>query len=432
MDDLAILSGRVRKDGRWTDTNLYVSDGVISKITEETLPARRTLDAQGCHIIPGIIDPHVHFELDLGRFKSVDDFASGPRAAAYGGVSAFIDFLDPVRDADALVDAYGRRLKAARKSALDYTFHATICSPRGNLESFVKTMLGLGMRTLKLFTTYSESDRRTDDESIVELLKLSERYGFLILAHIENDDAITLDERHSTRDLPLSRPTEAETSEALKLAGFVEETGGRMYMVHLSSGDTLEALKARHADLLHRRFFIETCPQYMTFTNDVLATAEGHLYTCAPPLRSRAERDKLVSMHRDIDTVGTDHCAFMRSDKEGARLKDIPLGFGSIEHAFARMFDLMGEDAIEKMTSKVADILFLPQKGRIEPGKDADLTIYLEEEGVITENHAASDYSVYHGMKRSVRVLSTMSRGRFIIDNGTYLASRGRLIKERT
>ncbi|MFA5235368.1 MAG: amidohydrolase family protein, partial [Bacilli bacterium] len=187
MYDLAIVNGKCFIHGSWSGECLYVKDGSIAHIGPKGLPAQETFDASGLEVLPGLIDPHVHFELDLGTIVSRDDFDYGCQAALHGGVTTIVDFLEPTANAAALERSYHSRMEQAKKCRIDYHFHATIKQPDGDLEAYVKTMLRLGMKTVKLFTTYSDSGRRTDDETIIELLKLSNRYHFLVMTHVEND-----------------------------------------------------------------------------------------------------------------------------------------------------------------------------------------------------------------------------------------------------
>lgn len=416
--------------GVWTKTNIYIEGETIKEVTKTVFAAKQTIDAKDALVIPGIIDPHVHFELDLGFIKSVDDFYSGSVAAVHGGVTSIVDFLAPVDNAEDLVKAYEKRCALAEKSVVDYAFHATIKDPKDDLEVFVKTMKTLDMHTLKLFTTYSDSNRRTYDKQIIELLKLSDRYDIVILAHIENDDMIVIEEDMTYRDLPRSRPPESETTEALKLAGFVENHGGTLYMVHLSSGNTLSALVERYPKIMHKNFLIESCPQYFTFTTDVLDNENGELYTFAPPLRSEEERKRLFELAHEIDTFGTDHCAFMKADKRNRKLKDMPLGIGGIEHSFNVMYGHLGDSVIDRMTESVARIHRLKNKGALKAGYDADLFFFEPEDGVRLEgNHGTSDYSVYEGLKGKGRITHTMIRGTFVLDKNGFHERKGKLIK---
>jgi dihydropyrimidinase len=291
-------------------------------------------------------------------------------------------------------------------------------------------MKELGMNTLKLFTTYSDSDRRTYDKEIIKLLKLSKKYHFLIMAHIENDDLIRLDPKFTYKDLTVSRPSKSELTEALKLAQYTRETKGYMYMVHLSSGKTLEALIQNYPDILNQHFFVESCPQYFTFNQEVLERKDGYLYTFAPPLRTEEERQLLLKYHDSVYTIGTDHCAFMKKDKIKPTLSQMPLGIGGIEHALGIMRYHLGDEVIEKMTKRVAFTQGLHSKGQIKEGLDADITIFKKDMSTrVHGNHGTCDYSVYENLPTTGKVISTLVRGQFVLKDGVLIKHKGQLIK---
>lgn len=428
MYDLRIIGGNVYIEGEFVKTNVYITDDLITKVTNELLEASETLNVTDSLVIPALIDPHVHFHLDLGRIHSRDDFLSGSIQAAFGGITTIIDFLDPVDNSKDLEEAYYKRLQEAQSSVVDYSFHATIKNPKCDLEEFVLKMKELNIKSLKLFTTYSDSDRRTYDEDIIRLLKLSEQYKFLLLAHIENDDLITLDDEFSYHDLNRSRPTISETKEALKLASYVREYGGYLYMVHLSSGYTLEKLKHEYSDILNKRFFVESCPHYFTLTKECLDREDGYLYTLAPPLRSRDEMLKLRECFDDIYSIGTDHCAFFKEDKNNYRLKDIPLGIGGIEYSFDIMFRCFGKRTLPKMGKNLYKLYGFNDRGEIKEGKLANLFIYGLTNNKIDDFHGFTDYSVYKDMDRLGRVIHTIHRGKFIVRNMNFQYVKGQKI----
>lgn len=418
MYTIRLINGLVYIDGAFAPRHIYIQNKKIAAISQDKFPARMTYDCTNQLVLPGIIDPHVHFALDLGSIVAIDDFASGSLSAAYGGVTTFFDFLDPARNAEQLRQNYERRIKKAQHSILDYRFHATIANPDGSLEEFVTQMKEYNIHTVKLFTTYSNSNRRTSDDDIIRLLQLSQRHQFLILAHIENDEAIDLNPKLHPHDLPLSRPSASETNEALKLAHFTRVYGGKLYMVHLSSGETLRQLRMQFGDILGKQFFVESCPHYFTFSNDVYLRDDGYLYTMVPPLRSQAEVELLYQLIDYVNTIGTDHCSFLRRDKNRPYLKDIPLGIGSIEHSFDVMYHHFKNKIIDKMTINVARIFGLEdRKGSIAVGKDADLMVYEVKKTEMKFHHSKSDYDIYNKMPVSGRVVSTMSQGKWIIKN---------------
>jgi dihydropyrimidinase len=420
--DKRIINGKVYLEGKFKKTNVYINKDIIAKIDDDLFAAKESIDVNNALVIPGLIDPHVHFHLNLGHIYSRDDFYYGTLQAAYGGITTIIDFLDPVDNVEDLVKAYERRLIEAKDSVIDYSFHATIKNPKCDLEEFVLKMKELNINSLKLFTTYSDSGRRTFDNEIIELLKLSEKYKFLLLAHIENDNLIDLNPNYKYNCLLKSRPSISETKEALKLASYVDKYGGYLYMVHLSSGNTLERLKSEFKHILNKKFYVESCPHYFLFTNDFLEKCDGQLFTLAPPLRTRKERTLLKDQFNDVFSIGTDHCAFNKKDKEQKFLKDIPLGIGGVEFSFDMMYELFKEDSIDKMSKNIASLYpNLSLKGEIKEGKLASLFVYELYDNFIAESHGATDYNLYENFKRSGAVIHTMNRGKFVIKNGKFV-----------
>ena len=196
MHDIALENVMYLNDiGDLDYGDIYIKDGLISFIRtkdnwDEVQEATTCYNLDQKLVIPGIIDPHVHFSLDLGNITSIDDFKSGSIAAAFGGVTTFIDFLEPVDNAMDLQRAYNKRLAEAKDSVIDYKFHATLKNPKGNIPQIVDKILELGITSVKVFTTYSDTNRRTYDNEIIELLKFSKVHHFTVLVHAENDEMI--------------------------------------------------------------------------------------------------------------------------------------------------------------------------------------------------------------------------------------------------
>ena len=429
MFDKSLINGQLFINGKWVKKNLYISGEKIADISNEIKEAKEVINCEGLKVLPGLIDPHVHFELNCGRVTSVDDFYYGSVSAAYGGVTSIVDFLDPTRNAEELEESYYARIKLAEKSLIDYHMHACIREPNGDLEEYVKMTKKLGMKTIKLFTTYSDTHRRTYDEDIIKLLELSKKYDVLILAHIEADDMISIKPEMTYKDLPISRPGYSETIEALKLAKYAKETGGFLYMVHCSSGETLRQLKEEYSDIIGKNLFIESCPQYFVFNNSFLEGENGKLFTFAPPLRSERERQLLVHNFDTLLTIGTDHCAFNSEDKNWPTLAGFPLGVGGIEYSFSLMYKRFEEKVIDKMSKNVAMIEDFPAKGELKVGKDADIAVfkdifnYREQKG-----HGKCDYSIYEGVLGSGEFIHTLVRGEFVLKDRKIIPHEGKEI----
>lgn len=432
MKDIAIINGKIWQDGHWIKTNIYLKDEKIDLISNEILEAKKTIDATGKFVIPGLIDSHVHFALNVGNYTSCDDFYYGSKSAAFGGITSIIDFLAPSYNANELKETYLERLEDAKKCNIDYTFHACIANPNGDLEEYVKTMKSLNLNTLKLFTTYSETNRRTYEKDIKKLLELTKKYHFLLTAHIEKDELISRDPTYSYWDLSSkARKVECENLGALEVAKLVDETRGYLYMVHTSAGSTIELIKEKYPEIINKHYFFESCPQYFTFNSDELLKENGNLFTFAPPLRSEEERKSLIKHFSYIQTIGTDHCAFMKKEKIHEKLNDFPLGVGGVESSFQIMYSLFGDEVIDKMSKNIANRFGLIGKGELKIGNDGDVVIFEKKNTKIDSPHGKCDYSIYEGKESKIKIKTTINRGQIIVQNDEFFEHHGKLIKEK-
>ncbi|SHF21849.1 dihydropyrimidinase [Marinitoga hydrogenitolerans DSM 16785] len=435
MFDLGILNGKIYISGKFIEGNIYIKNGKIYDISKSMLEAKKYYDISGKYLLPGFIDSHVHFHLDLGNFISVDDFSSGSISAAYGGITTYIDFLAPVRTADELERAFYERLSDAKKSVGDYAFHATIANPTDEPEKIISTAKKLGLSSIKLFTTYSSSNRRTYDDYISKLLELSRNYGIVILIHSENDEIIRKYENNKIKiaDHSKYRPTISELSEVIKLAEMSEYYNAQLYIVHLTSGKTLEELKKKFNHILGKNLVIESCPHYFYFTEDIYNTENGYLYTMTPPLRSEEEQNLLIDNIEYINTIGTDHCSFYKKEKAGEYINGLPMGIGGVEFSFVLMYTKFGERIIDKFTRNVARYYGLNKKGEILPSYDADLVVFdPDEKWEIKNHHSKSDYIPYENFEVKGKIISTISKGKFIIKDGILNQRvKGSYIKRR-
>lgn len=266
----------------------------------------------------------------------------------------------------------------------------------------------------------------TFHNTIRNLLNICKNENVLLLSHSE-DDHLIKEGKFSVRAHGENRPTISETVEVLALAEMTRETEGKMYIVHVSSGRTLERVKENYGDILNKSFFIESCPQYFYLSKDNYEKENGYLYTMAPPLRSRKEADILEDNIDFVDTIGTDHCPFTSIEKNKETLDLIPMGIGGIEHSFQLMYTAFGDKVIDKFTKNPAKLHGLyPKKGSLIIGADADIVIFNpNDEYKIEESHSRCDYDLYRGIKVKGRIITTISRGRIIMDKGQLLCDEG-------
>ena len=416
--------------------DVYVKDQVIAEIVPQgtILPCKEIFSCTNKLILPGFIDSHVHINLELGEFKSADDYESASKAAAFGGITTFIDFLEPINKIEEFDYKLKKKQDEAKKSYIDYAFHTTVGNFDDDVEELIRISQENGIPTIKLFTTYSESNRKISDDKLREFLKNSNKTNTLILAHVENDEMIlNANVEDTITAYESSRPAKAEIVEIEKITGMAAASGGKLYIVHVTCGSSVELVKDKYGELLGKSIFIESCPQYFHLTKDVFQQENGNLFLLAPPLRSSEEQEKLKENISFINTIGTDHCPFTKEEK--MRYKEaskIPKGLGSLEFSFSLMYHLFGKEIIDKFTINPAKIHELfPKKGVIQVSSDADFVIFDSSKTLFIDSwHTRSDYSPYENMITNGLIESVILRGEFVVRNRKLQdVKRGMFIK---
>lgn len=427
MYDLGIMNGSVYLNGSFIQTNIYVSNGKITALSSDQMDCKTYDDVKGKQVLPGLIDPHVHFSLTVGPNTSSDDFESGSVNGLLGGVTTYIDFLDPVKTKNGLAEAFRDRLKLAENSASDYAFHSCLSNPSDSAKDMIKESLKHGISSIKLFTTYSNTDRRTYDPYIYELLALSKKYSVRIVIHSENDDMVDYGSDILIKNHEKSRNTLCETTEVLKLAQMARVSGGNLYIVHVSAGTTADIISREYAkEIKNGDIIMESCPHYFIMNSELYQKKNGYLYTMTPPLRPEKDRELLCENIDAISTIGTDHCPFSPEAKAHKYTSETPMGIGGIKYSFLNMYTDFGEKVIDKFTLNPAKAYHLyPQKGSLMVGADADMVIFDEcAEGIIKDSE-----SLYNGRKIKGSIERVYMGGNLAVKDGKYLGSKGKYIK---
>lgn len=428
MEEIAIINGSVYRDHKFHKENVYVSSGKISRISTEKLPAEKTVDASDMFVIPGLIDPHVHMAMSE---LSADDFASGSIAAAYGGVTTIIDFLDEAVTADDVQRLFLKRQKLATNVHTDFAFHASVKDIEDDPDRIVSEALKLGMPTIKLYTTYKEMGSYSSPQTIEAMIRRSAQGDVMILCHSEKDELLNLT-NEDVSSHGSNRPVISEVEQVREISNWVRKYSGLAYIVHTSCGSTVKMLQDEYSDILGSRLFLEGCPQYFLLNDKVFTKPDAALYTCTPPLRPVREQQLLKENWRSINSFATDHCPFPKKDKMKTNLREIPMGCGGVEHSFSMLHSLFGEEIIDRFTENTARLHGLyPQKGVLRSGSDADITIYRKTPHPEFMNHSAADYSIYNDVDRDIEIVSVLIRGSFVIEEGQLRPFKGQYLERK-
>lgn len=426
MYDVGIINGLVYIDHSFHQLNIYMSGEIIQVITKEVYTCEKTIDASGKYVLPGFIDPHVHFALGVGKNISKDDFETGSIEAVYGGVTTYIDFLDPIKKASEIKDAFKKRMALAKKSTVDYAFHITVANPISSAKEIIEEGKHYGINSVKLFTTYSDTDRRTYDDKIYELLEESRKLGAVIVVHAENDELVNTSKNILVKDHEKARSVITENIEVLKLAQMARKTQGNLYIVHVSAGSSVAMLtKQFKEELKSHQITLESCPHYFLLNSKALEQEDGYKYTMTPPIREENERQLLGQYIDEITTIGTDHCPYTKAQKAHQYTSEIPMGIGGIRYAFLNMYNAYGFKVIDKFTQGPAKAYGLKHKGALLPGFDGDVVIFDATKETVVED----EMSVYNHKKLKGYIETVLVRGKIVLENGNLRTHQGKYIK---
>jgi dihydropyrimidinase len=451
--DIVIKSGLVVTASDTYRADIGINGERIASIGQD-LVGEKIIDARNRLVFPGFVDPHVHLQMPAGGIISTDSFFTGTVAAACGGTTTIIDFIETDPSGSLLEAAAARRAAADPQVTVDYSLHLT-----GNMVSptfldDVGTLAGQGYTSLKLYTTYV--GLMVHDAEILELLGAAKTHGLLPLVHAENDAIIARLQREllaagriEPRFHPVSRPPIAEAEAAYRVLALARVADVPVYFVHVSCIETLEAIHGARASA--QTVFVEVTPQHLLLDEVEYARPclEGVSFCCAPPLRARRHRDALWAALASgaIQTVATDHCTWDRKtrlERGGQDFTRIPNGLPGIETRIPLLYsDGVGRgqltlqrfvDACATAPAKLFGLY--PRKGSVTIGGDADLVIYEPERKVVLSQaalHQTGDYCPYEGWPLRGYPELVLSRGRIVAREGQFVgeAGAGRFVARR-
>lgn len=406
----------------------------------------RVIDAAGKYVIPGAVDVHTHMDLQAGSSRAVDDFYYGTVAAACGGTTSIVDHMafGPAGCGLHHQLAEYHRL-ADGKAVIDYGFHGVAQHVNRGILDELEAMAEDGVPSIKVYLTY---DFRLNDAEAFQILKRMKELGGVTAFHCENHDIVEYCRRtcvETGHTGPIyhakSRPNLAESEAVARVLSLARLAGDApVYIVHLSCKESLEAVRdARRKG--QKNIFVETCPQYLTLTEEKYLEPDGLKYVMSPPLRTAWDCEALWEglACGDIQVVGTDHCPF-NYHKEKQLGKDdftkCPNGAPGVEERVPLLFSegvlknrISVNRFVETVCANPARIYGLyPQKGILQPGADGDLVILdPAAEWTITHDkmHSAVDYTAYEGMAVKGKIDLVMQRGRVVAENGAFTGERG-------
>ena len=441
----------VIKNGTIVTADLtYVADvriegGRIAEIGPG-LSGDTVLDATGCYVMPGGIDPHTHLEMPFMGTYSADDFDSGTRAALAGGTTMVVDFALPA-PGQGLLDAIKMWDNKSTRAHCDYSFHMAITWWGEQVFDEMKAVTERGINTFKHFMAYKGALMVNDDEMFASFRRCAE-LGAIPLVHAENGDVVaelqarlmaegnTGPEAHA-----YSRPPQVEGEATNRAIMIADMAGVPLYVVHTSSEDAHEAI--RRARQLGKRVWGEPLIQHLTLDESEYAHPDwdhAARRVMSPPFRDKRNQDSLWAglQSGSLSVVATDHCAFTTEQKRYGvgDFTKIPNGTGGLEDRIPMLWThgvgtgrLTPNEFVAVTSTNIAKILnCYPKKGAILVGADADIVVWdPEKEKTITASaqQSAIDYNVFEGHKVKGLPRFTLTRGHVAVHDGEIRTKEG-------
>jgi len=438
--DLVIHGGIIVNENTEESASLAIIDGRIAAIGAIDLmpPARETIDASGRHLLPGAIDPHVHFREPGLEYK--EDWGTGTAAAACGGVTTVFDMPNtdpPTGTSEALAL---KQALAAEKAVVNYGIYGLL--DESNLDE-LEALAADGVVGFKLFVGNTTGNLPCpSDGAILEGFEIIARLGLRCTVHAENSPILFRRERAmraAGRTDVLAhlaaRPDVCALEALNRVAIFAEWTGARVHIAHESTRLSLpyiRAAKARGVDLT-----VETCPQYLFLSTDDMLGPNGSILRVNPPIREPGHGAPLFDALLDgtIDMLATDHAPHTPEEKTRENIWDCGCGFPGVETSMPLMLTAvnqgrmtLGQYVRASSANPARAFGLYPRKGVLRVGADADIAIVdLHRHGLISAERLHSRSKVTPFADRAVQGIPVMTlvRGKVVMRDGEIVAQPG-------
>lgn len=429
MTSLLITNAHVVNEGQIQQLDVFVANGRIEKVGADlsSLAADRVIDAQGKHLLPGMIDDQVHFREPGLTHKG--EIATESAAAVAGGITSYFEMpnVNPLTiNSAALEDKYER---ATRKSLANFAFY--LGASNDNLED-IKSLDPKAACGIKVFMGASTGNMLVDKPEILE--GIFANAPTIVVTHCEDTPMITANEEKYRQqygeDVPMSchpliRSEEACYKSSSMAVSLAKQFNTRLHILHLTTEKELELLQA--GDMKNKRITAEACVHHLFFSEEDYET-KGALIKCNPAVKKASDRAALLqAVNNDlIDVVATDHAPHTWDEKQNPYFK-APSGLPLVQHALISMLEhyhsgiFSLEKIVQKVSHNVADLFQIHERGYIREGYWADLTLVDLNSPTVVDNqtlYSKCGWSPFEGYIFKSSIHTTIVNGEVAYENG--------------
>ena len=427
--DLVIRRGKVFTPSGVSEADIAVAGGRIVALGDlADIKAEEVIDAQGLHVLPGVIDTQVHFREPGLEYK--EDLASGTAGAALGGVTAVFE-MPNTNPSTTTAEALGDKLDRAKGRAwCDHAFF--VGAAKENLNDLAKLERLPGCCGIKIFMGSSTGTLLVeDDETLLSVLSQGSRR---IAVHSE--DEYRLRERRKIVEAegasvhlhPEWRDVETAVNATRRLLDLARKARRRIHVLHVTTAEEIPLLAACH-DLAT----VEVTPQHLTLAAPDCYDTLGSLAQMNPPIREARHRDALwraVSQGL-VDVIGSDHAPHTLEEKQKP-YPESPSGMTGVQTLLPLLLDHMhhGRLSLERLvdlpSAGAARLYNILGKGRIALGYDGDFTLVdLAARRTITNDWIASKtgWTPFDGREVTGWPVATIIRGHVVMREDELLGS---------
>jgi len=426
--------------------DVKIDGGRIVEIGPD-LTGDETLDATGCYVMPGGIDPHTHLEMPFMGTYSSDDFESGTRAALSGGTTMVVDFALPA-PGQSLLEALTMWDNKTSRANCDFSFHMAITWWGEQVFNEMQTIVeDKGINSFKHFMAYKGALMVDDDEMFHSFQRCAE-LGALPMVHAENGDIVAqmqakllADGNNGPEAHAYSRPAAVEGEATNRAIIIADMAGSPLYVVHTSCEQAHEAI--RRARQNGMRVYGEPLIQHLTLDESEYANPDwdhAARRVMSPPFRNKQHQDSLWAglSAGSLQVVATDHCAFTTAQKRfgAGDFTKIPNGTGGLEDRMPMLWThgvatgrITMNEFVAVTSTNIAKILNIyPKKGAILVGADADLVVWDPKRAKTISaatQQSAIDYNVFEGKQVTGLPRYTLTAGIVVIEESTVKTREG-------